>query len=524
MPKLIYQNFMGLAPAGSSRSNLKLGQDYHIASASDLDLISNPGVLKVGKSAGTDLDSNNNISNIIRNFYHSYNGTGTSVTAYSVEKGAKIHKTNSTGTGTTDDFTNYPVSIVAEGATHNGGTPHTTFVGEDILTYRVGSTTYVFVSYNDNTDGDVARITLDGGTKDFDFMSGTASGGATLGLFPHVMREGPNGFLYISDGPSIHKFDGQTGANGTFTASVIDLPAGWVIYDMIDHKGFLWILAIQEFTYLANISSYPPRKAGIFVWNYVSNRSGSFSGFESGTPFMLDNTMRLGSIFIHNGQVHTLTLSGSNRTQLRRYDGKVFNLVWDEPGDILPNRGGVTSYLGQLTWAANGGGIYTFGSAGQGYPEVFNYIGSTGSTQGAVTIDSFGKLWVSFYNGSTYELNVLDAIPGSSTAMMLIKDLPKFSRITGIWVFWEPASDSTASTLTFNFYKNFSGTPINGSYVLTNSTHMAKGWEYFSVGGGHWENVHALRMYLTWSKVGNSTSTINPYRIEIDYELTTRLK
>ncbi|MEK9207436.1 MAG: hypothetical protein AAB922_03075 [Patescibacteria group bacterium] len=106
---------------------------------------------------------------------------------------------------------------------------HTSHVpeGEDIITYshNVSSTLTksVLYSWRDGTDGDVGRHTLNSSTFDSDFMSTVPASGAELGTSPHPMIEGGDKTLYIGDGYVLAAFDGDNGANGTFTANAFSV-------------------------------------------------------------------------------------------------------------------------------------------------------------------------------------------------------------------------------------------------------------------------------------------------------------
>jgi len=105
------------------------------------------------------------------------------------------------------------------GGGHTGHIPE----GEDIITYshNVSSTLTksVLYSWRDGTDGDVGRHTLNSSTFDSDFMSTVPASGAELGTDPHPMIEGGDKTLYIADGNKIASYDGDNGANGTFSAN-----------------------------------------------------------------------------------------------------------------------------------------------------------------------------------------------------------------------------------------------------------------------------------------------------------------
>ena len=133
----------------------------------------------------------------------------------------------------------------------------TNFWGEDIIVYRIGSTEYVFYSWNDSVDGDVGRTDLAGTYVD-DWMSTIPAGAAVLTTnVPHRKAEGPDKVLYITNGQYLNAFDGFIGTNGTLRTQVYNAGAGWIIYDIKTDKNFLVIYMSRT------SSSVNPTFAGI---------------------------------------------------------------------------------------------------------------------------------------------------------------------------------------------------------------------------------------------------------------------
>ena len=515
MAKIIYNNILGLAPASTTRTNLKIGQEYHVANSFGMDPIKVPGIMQPGRTSSTNLDTGSKIAATVKKFIP-YVG-GSTPAFYSIEHGVKIHAQIALD-GVVDDatyFSNFPLSITAHGG-------HSTPVIEDAVVYTVGSTNYLFTSWNDNTDGDVAQSTMTGGAHDTDFMSTVASGGAVLGKYPHPLLVAENGMMYIFDGPSIHKYDGQTGANGTFTATVIDLPKTWVFKDAIDYQGYAWAIAIEDFQSFQSTSALPARKAGVFLWNYINRKSNEFSGFSTKGPYIMHDIQDVGPIFVFNGVPHCFVINSAGNTELRRFTGSEFSPIWQEPGNIMPYKGGISRYYNHIMWAAKGSGtIYTYGKTGDGMPEVFNVLGSSGgSANGAMAMGTAGNLWIAYDTS----MKLFTGTYSSMTITSLIKELPKLARVQSITLFYPPISDVTNSTMTLTFYRNFSTTAVSGTYEATHSTDGARGWKYFALGGKNFQNFNALRLHISYSLAGAATESMNLYRIEIEYEAEEKTK
>lgn len=521
MPKIFWNNFMGLTPAGQSRGSApvtKIGRDYEFDNSTGFDPVKRPGILTISRGTNQDLDTNNRITNVIKRQVPYISSTSAH---YLIENGPKTHGVSSNdGVLDASPYNNFPVSTIAEGATHTTG-PHTTFVNDDIIVYKhnlASTPTYsLFVSYSDNTDGDVARISTDGGTTDFDFMSGTATGGAVLNIAPHPLLVAENGFLYIGDGSAVHKYDGSTGANGTFTASAIDAPTGWVIKDLLDYKGFCWIFAINN---QANTGATlkPPREAAIFLWNYISRKSGEFSGFDKSSPYIFQNVSEIGPMFIHDGVPHLFLLTGGGNTQLRRWTGSEFAVAWEEPGNIIPYKSGISEYFNHIVWFA-GGSIYSFGRTSPSFPEVFNKLTTIGgSNSGILTIGGSTNYWI------TYDDNFVlwGSLTRTCSLSLIPKQLPKLSKVTSMTIYYPPHSDTTVSTLTASLYKNYK---TSAESLTMTATHILDGTRGYKV----WiplniTGVNTIRPTFDYTLHASATGGFEPYMVEIEYEPTTQKK
>lgn len=522
--KLLFSNFLGLAPVGSNRTNVQFGEDYHFASAQGINTLSTVGVLTPGLAPGTNLDTGSASGNRITKFLASDISGVQGV--YAAEEGPKVHFILGDGSSFNDVSFGFgfPVTLAAEG-THAAGTPHSSRVCADILISKFSGSELIYVSYNDSSDGDIARFDVTGGAGvDEDWFSTTTGGAVLQRNVPHPMVVGENGLFYVADRNAIHKYD--DGASAT-TMSVIDLPADWVIYDLLPYKGYLWVLAVQE---RATGSVWPPsshtdlvvRKAGVFLWNYQGRKSSEFTGFEKGTPYILDSVSRAPALFLQEGMPHVMTLGSNFRTQLRRFTGTEFQVVWEEPGDILPVRGGVTTYFNNILWTdRQTGNLYTFGRMARNLPETFNMIGSMGAASGAIVLSPAGKVWGSY--GASPLVKMLDGMAVNASVTTLTKQVPKLSRVQRISVFWPPGTDTTASnTLTVTAYLNFSTTAVAQTLTATHAAgDLARGYQSWELGGELWSRCNAIRLKLDWTNSAGQATTFTPYRVEVEYEATT---
>jgi hypothetical protein len=526
MAKIVVDKFYGLAPAGTERYNMRPYKPGYLEKGG-YDILTYPGYISGAWVPVTNLDSNGYVNSTLTAYtlISPSNNPPSNSGQYYYIGGARIHTSGPNNTLQLDDSTyyaNFPVAITGTGA-HSG---HNSFVASDIVVHKATSsgTRKVFVSYNDNTDGDVAVCALDGTGYDGAFMSATAASGATLSKNPHPLLSADNGFLYIGDGPSIHKYDSTTGTNGTFTASAIDLPVSWTILDLMSFKGYCWVVAIQgAYTQYADAVG---RRLGIFLWNYQSRNSGEFSGFEKGTPYIIDGVTNHGGIFIHNGIPHIFARTADNRSKLYRFTGSEFSVVWDEPGDIIPlNKYGISKYMNNIIWASRSDGtIYAFGTSIFSASDTFSVLGSCYASGAGILVNGFNYVqWVSYGNNS---FKALATQYGPTDFETTYFDLPKLSVVNGLTLFYWPINDVSGTTMNIAYYKNYSqgaAQTIYGTHQIINADDAARGFKYFQLGGAPFSNVSSIKIYVGNSS-GNNGVFPRFYRMEIDYTPTDRLK
>jgi len=220
---------------------------------------------------------------------------------YIIEQSPELHQGALVGYALVDnDPTTYPHTI---GDDLTGHGDHITIKGEDVIIYPIGTTHYLFYSWNDNIDGDVGRVALTGSlTFEDDNLSNTIASGAVLikGV-PHQFLEWQeNGKLYISNGRDLVEIDGQTGANGTADMTAFRLPVGWVMTTIFDAGDLIGICA--SYCPGSGVPTYATRTA-VFFWDGVSST-------KFVKKILLPDTKIVASIVV-NGIPYLLTESSS---------------------------------------------------------------------------------------------------------------------------------------------------------------------------------------------------------------------
>jgi len=308
--------------------------------------------------------------------------TGTNPAAWLIEAGAKIHRIDSLVTPYTISVTApFPYTIEAQGA-HS---THTTPVGEDIITFNISGTEYVFYSYNDNTDGDVGQVDIapaaDNSTFNDDWFS-TASGGAVLNKsVPHPMIVGDDQKLYIADlaaSGTLAKL-WQVSDAGAITSFTTIIPRNYVIRSFAKYGEHLVIFAYKIRTG-GSLSDKGDTVA--YFWDY----SASSADYKY---HLDDNEVTCGFNFggvigcFTTGRVAEFANVGY-RSKLQVFEGGRFVPKFNF-SEETPKYGGYDIVNNMLVWNS-GGVIYSYGSPYPDYPARVNKI-----TQGASTTNGFLK-------------------------------------------------------------------------------------------------------------------------------------
>jgi len=260
--KLTINNWLG----GLSSSN-RLGKEGSYFLGEQADPTREIGYLEPG-TAGTVLAKSNDTPALLANYINAIKVDSSNTKAYLLEYGTELHQSNYAGVLT--NAGGYPHTI-GDSLTGHGG--HTGFKGEDIILYPIGSTHYLFYSWNDNTDGDVGRVNLTAAyTFEDDNLSNTVTSGAVLTKgVPHPMMEWQeNGKLYIANGKDLVELDGQTGANGTADMTSFSLPVGWKITALFPTGDLIGICASYT-TGTWSWTGYTVRSA-VFFWDGSSTK------------------------------------------------------------------------------------------------------------------------------------------------------------------------------------------------------------------------------------------------------------
>jgi len=278
-----------------------------------------------------------------------------SANAYAIG-GTKIYNIT-TATNTISTTSPFPKTLTGEG-THSA---HTSFDASDIIVYENNGTHEIFISYNDATDGDIARLSSVGSsnTFDLDYYSAVAGGTVLNANYPHPMAIGDNNIMYIANGSILASMDLNTGTP-VVVDTEIDLLGGWIIKDHISYNGFHLIAARES--HISSAGSIPESsiedrqhgRCAVFVWDYVKQNFDDI--------YYIDDA-DIHRIFIHNSTPYVITQTANISSKLRSLSAGKFKVV---PNGYFqyanePSIGGVLTKDDLIYWTAKSSGkIYSY--------------------------------------------------------------------------------------------------------------------------------------------------------------------
>lgn len=324
--------------------------------------------------------------------------------------GTKVHQTN----------------LSTDTVTNAGAWPHAIAGSamEDIIIYRYGGTKYLFVSYYDGTDLEIATWNFDATWNDT-FWSG--GGGTPTGLslnstdqsVPHPMIVGPNGILYIGDGKDIASVNGPASTGNT---SALDLPPGYIINSFAKTEKYL-----VAYAYLAEGftgSNFYRGDAKAYFWDMISD-SWQYE-------YTLDDNYVSGG-FIWRGTVGCFTngrgKNASTKTMaLRIFEDGEFKIANGcITGDNPPGHGGVEVIDNMIHWMSDGK-VYSYGNTDSELKDIMVHRTSgSGTTNGGMLKNfSTNKLYASTGTTTSGGLQTLSSNYNSATTWQSLMAEPQF--------------------------------------------------------------------------------------------------
>jgi len=424
--------------------------------------------------------------------------------AYAISSDALLHEITVT-TGALTTPTTFPHTIT--GAT----------TGQDIITYYIGATKYVFYSWKDGSNGNIGRYDLST-TFDDDYMSTVPAGAAAMDTNDdHPLIVGDDDILYVGDGNNVHAFDGQTGANGTLSKNVLTLPKGYVVTSFAKFNNQTLVVFAYKTT--NSTAGFYQSEAKAFFWNYLDldpYRTIDIDDYYVSGGFNWKGT--IGCFTDGNRD----TLVGGKVRKLKLFNGGVFETLV-EFTDSLPVNGGIETYANHIAWNS-GGKLYTYGNVFKGLDNVTNIISSgSGSTSGMYKTFASGVQLISSGATTSGGLQKFDVGKYVAAASTYIKNSypslnGKAGKLTKIEVDWYWASTGGRSITLSVLADN-----VNSDEVVfgeTETSYSTVG-RYFNKNNGDALPIFnkSLGLLIYWDTGSGSTSTPKIKSIKAEFDI-----
>lgn len=505
MPKAVYNNWIGGLAPYSDGGNARLGTSGSLRELRDIDVHDSPGFLSAGLDP-TNIDS----GTVLDNYLIDAVIDTQSQNAWAVDASGAVYKLS--GAIYTTIAQTFTAATV--GSTR----------GEACVIYTVNGTDYLFYFYED----DAGQLNLSTEAGDHDWLSTVPSGAASLTDAPHPVIEGEDGKLYIGNGKDLARLDGTSGANGTFTTSALDLPAGWEITSLSKVRNLLAVCATKK----VNPGRGYRTVSGIFYWNYVDS---------SFTVFVPVEDNRIVSSITWNESLYILTTGRTGEAILRRVSTEgaqfVTRFIIDIDGtDHQFNVGGtVGSNINvrnvmevvdnRLIVGLSDGGrfnnyLFAYGAKDAMFPPVLSPIGSaeTGDENTAVfslVKNLFSDIVYASYTDGTSDFYVRFASPSSNAkAKGLYQEVDlnegRNMRVNWIRVYFMPLVENDDLTVSLETNYGTSNTLQGGNITFSSDGAIT---EKELIPAGPLE-CHAFSPVITWNG-----GDAKPARIVVDYDI-----
>ena len=198
--------------------------------------------------------------------------------------------------------------------------------------------------------------------------------------------EGNNNLLYVLDNNSIHTIDSSVAVSedGRIDAETLTFPEYVHLIDGVDFKNKLYISYSENNTVdsINSADTYKsPSRLGVFVWNKQS-----IVGTQSDIIF-IEGANAITEIFQDGFNVYAATVSSSGVTQIRRYTGSNFQVIWE----------------------------FSAPRSGTKDQKISNKLAIKTTEQGTIIVTNYGEVYLMSLGGDyLYKINNVDTIAGQT--------------------------------------------------------------------------------------------------------------
>jgi len=426
--------------------------------------------------------------------------------------------------------------VISSNTISTGGAPwpHTITgvgaeTGSDVINYTIGSTRYIFYSYNDSgANWNIGRYSLDGATFDDDWFTTVPAGFfATSGnTEPHPMKIGQEDVLYIGDGNKVHAFDGGVSATGTVYQDVLVLPSGYRITGFARLPDYLVVFAFFNGSGAATANTFTRSTAQAFAWNYLDG--------DATRVYELDDNA-VTAAFEYKGTIGCFTKgrrsgpeSANRYSKLKLFNGSTFETVQEFIGNAPPN--GSVDILNDIIQFNSDGILHQYGSPYEGLPIGLNKTGagaSTGTSTNAGfcrTLDPDQGVLLSTGSGTSGGLQRFQsnyALASHVVTSVIEPEFPegKCGKVKSVTIYYAKTC-SGGNSLTVSLQDTINGTSqIIDTVTAVTASGIVKKYTV-KTNSGEMPRFDVLRVLLQWAAGAATTDAPIVRRIVVEFEAT----
>jgi hypothetical protein len=496
MPKAIYDNFLG----GLTSYSERFGPQGTYAEGRDVDPHRKPGFIMPGWAESSKVSST---GGVLGGLISSACINPASNKVYAIDLG-KVYEI-----------------LLGTTFTSDGNWPHaTTSNGWEVFFYHIAANNRLFYVM----DANVGMCDIDTPTFDDDWLSTVPANGATLTTnVPHVTIEWQS-MRWIANGQYLGKLDGQTGANGTWTAEALDLGKGWEITTLFSTQHYIGVCAWYKMTSGLDYRT----NAKVFMWD------GTSSTYNYEIPIE-DN--RIISALNDNGKIYLITEGrefGSTLRQLTETGGiplRHLKTFVDGTATHFSNSGTTSQFRNTMDIFQNRvlitgcsttrNAVFAFGRPDVTFPEALIQPYSSSDDPSATGAMGFvghlikGQIFISAYDETDYHWM---KFAGSSSTNALWKgrytDLGQKVRVNYVKFYFQPlvSGDSVTPTLDIDYGTSVTLKDPRGNTTISHTNDGGITQKKFNVK----RDCHSFRPVIDWDGGGVAFS-----KIIVDYDFIT---
>lgn len=376
---------------------------------------------------------------------------------------------------------------------------------------KVGTTEYVFSSWQDGTDADILRIGIDGSGQDDDWFSTLTGSGALTKDVPHHFCQGiVDSDMYILNGQYVAKAELKS-SSPTGNTQKLNLGDGWVGTSIKRYGNYIAIGAYRATTYIATLGRSDCR---VFLWD----------GFSPDPSFVYD--VEDNYISRLNDDLSVFTQGRNNTTKLWKFTGDTaepFAIAWETAqAGSAPKDGAADMFEGALHFGTSvNGALMASMPLGKGrYGLHYRTSLPTSVAIGMVKNLSQGNLYCGVLDGATNKIVKLNSSAYITPASLRgrLVEVPPRSMLKTFSV--EFAQFGTGAALTLSLFKDYNTVSVGGATDLLNLplTHTTLGAvRRFSFNKEIYD-VSAFYPLLTFDHLSQSNTAAIVRAIEIEGE------